>query len=209
MQLFYKPGACSLAVHIALREVGASFELVRVDRKTGRTETGEDFRAINPKGYVPALRLDDGDVLTEGVVLLQYVGDQHPELGFVEPFGTRARYHQMERLHFLATELHKAFGPLSKPGHDEAAKARAREQVAARLAELEADLAPGPYFGGERFTAPDCYLAVMLLWVRFLGLETPPCPRLDALLQRVLERPAVQAALEAEGIAQRVAELTR
>ncbi len=200
MKLYYMPGACSLAVHIALREVGAPFELVRVDGKTRQTEHGEDYRAINPKGYVPALLLDDGDMLTEVTVLLEFIGDQHPETGLVFPHGTRERYHQMEWLHFLATELHKSFGPFFKPGFGEQAQQTLREAILERTALLDRQLAERPYLCGERFSAPDAYLFVMLLWMRHLRFDLSKYTHLARFGARVRERPAVEAALSAEGL---------
>ena len=133
MKLFYLPGACSLATHIALREVGAAFELDRLDNASKQTESGADFLAINPKGYVPALSLDSGEVLTEGVAILQYIADQNPGKNLPPAAGSLARTRLQEYLNFIATELHKSFSPLFTPGASEEAKTAAKKKVAQKL----------------------------------------------------------------------------
>lgn len=201
MKLYYMPGACSLAVHVALREVGASPTLVRVDPASRRTEDGRDFREINPKGYVPALELDDGEILTEGAVLLQYLADRYPDVGLAPKYGTFERYRLMEMLHFLATEVHKAFGPLWQPDAPDAMRKAALENLHNRFSFLDRHLAERPWLMGERFSAPDCYLGTLLRWTRHFDLDLGPWPRLAAYLERFEQRPSVQAALAAEGLA--------
>lgn len=202
MKLYYAPGACSLSPHICLREVGATFTLERVDTATHRTELGVDFHSINPKGYVPALRLDDGDLLTEGVAIVQFIADQHPGSGLAPANGTRARVRLHELLNFLSSELHKAFAPLFTPTSTADAKEAARAKVAVRLDHLEHTLADGrPHLLGEQFSVADAYAFVMTTWTGPSGVDLSRWPKLAALAARVAERPAVQAALRAEGLA--------
>ncbi len=202
MKLYYAPGACSLSPHICLREAGAAFTLERVDTATHRTETGVDYYSVNPKGYVPALRLDDGDLLTEGVAIVQFIADQHPESGLAPANGTRARVRLQELLNYLSSELHKAFVPLFTPSSTAEAKEAARAKVGARLDFLEGALADGrPHLLGDAFSAADAYFFVMTTWTGPTGVDLKRWPKLSALAARLAERPAVQAALRAEGLA--------
>lgn len=200
LQLYYYPGVCSLAPHIALREAGASFEAVRVDLRTRKTETGDDFARINPKGYVPALRLPDGGVLTETAVLLQYVADTWPEAGLAPRHGGLERIRFDERLIFISTELHKGFAPFTiMPNAGEEAKRWAGQRLAARVELLAQDLGERPFFHGERFTVVDAYAFFALrTYHKLFAGELPP--HLAAFLARVAERPAVVATFAAEGI---------
>lgn len=200
MKLYYIPGACSLAVHVALREVGATPELVEVDPATRRTRDGRDFREIHPKGYVPALELDDGQILTEGAVVLQYVADRHPDSGLAPAYGTFERYRLMEMLHFLATEVHKAFGPLWMPDPPDALRKMALEAIENRFTFLDRHLETRPWLMGERFSAPDCYLGTLLRWTRHFDIDLGRWPHLAGYLERFEQRPSVQAALAAEGL---------
>lgn len=193
MKLYYAPGACSLADHIALHEAGLAFQHERVDLKTKQTEHGDDFRAINPKGYVPALRLDSGDVVTENVAMLDWIADQSATLRPSGPFG---RTRQLEMLSYISGEVHKAFGALFRGGSDEQ-KAQAKEQVAAKLAFVAGQL-KGEYLMGDEPSVADFYLFVMLLWAGRQGIATPP--RLEALRERLMTRPAVQTAMRHEGL---------
>ena len=193
MKLYYAPGACSLADHIALHEAGLQFEHERVDLKSKRTERGEDYRAINPSGYVPALRLDSGDVVTENVAVLDWISDQSATLRPSGPFG---RTRQLEALSWLSSELHKAFGPLFRGASDED-KAAAKEQVAAKLAFIAGRL-KGDYLFGDEPSAADFYLFVMLLWARKNEVETPDT--LVTLRDRLMARPSVQTAMKHEGL---------
>jgi len=198
MKLYWASHACSLSPHIALREAGLPFELELVDLRTKRTATGEDFLAVNPKGYVPALKMDDGQVLTEGAVIVQWVADQRPATGLIPPAGTMARYRAQEWLHFIATELHKGFAPLYNKLIPEEVKAAAREKLTARFGLVAAAIETAPYLMGPAFTVADGYAFYTLrTWKRLVRPELP-WPSLQAYFERVLARPAVQAALEGE-----------
>lgn len=201
MKLYYTPGACSLAPHIVLREAGFDFELERVDLSTHNTESGADYYAINPKGYVPALVLDDGQVLTEGGAIVQYLADLRPEVGLAPPPGTLERARLQEQLIFIAAELHKAYGSLFLPGASEEAKAKARDNVSRRLDHVERQLSDGrPYLLGQKLTVADIYMFVVARWAEEKGIGLKRWPRLADFLQRVGSRNAVQAALKAENI---------
>ncbi|MDB4963525.1 MAG: glutathione transferase GstA [Myxococcales bacterium] len=201
MKLYYSPGACSLAAHIVLREADRRFDLERVDLKTKRTASGRDYIEINPKGYVPALELDGGsEILTEVQVILQYVADLAPEQHLIAAPGTLARYHTQEMLAFIATELHKQFSPLFKHDTPPAVQATQRGKISDRLTYLQDVLADRAFLMGETFSAPDAYLFVMLQWGHKLGIDIPLWPILDDYEQRIAHRPAVEAALAAEGL---------
>jgi len=198
MKLYFASNACSLSPHIALRESGLPFELERVDLKTKRTATGEDFLTVNPKGYVPALRLDDGQILTEGAVIVQWIGDQRPETGLIPPAGTMARYRVKEWLHYIGTELHRGFAPLYGKATPEEVKAAAREKLERRFAFLAAAVETQPYLMGQTFTVADGYAFYTLrVWKRVVRPELPS-PALQPYFARILARPAVTAALDAE-----------
>ena len=200
LQLYYTPGACSLASHIALRETGLEFGLIRVDLATGKTEQGEDFRAINAKGYVPALRLEDGQLLTENQVILQYLADRQPESGLAPAAGTLPRYRLMEWLAFIATELHKGFGPLWNPATPEATRQDTLTRLAKRFDFVEAALNQQQGLTDADFSIADAYLFTVLGWAPLHHIDLSPWPALQAFQQRVASRPAVQAALQAEGL---------
>lgn len=199
MKLYYAPGACSLATHIALREADRSFELERVDLRAHKTASGADYLKINPKGYVPALQLDgpDSPVLTESVAVLQYVGDLAPDRGLTAPNGTFARYHLQEWLAFISTEIHKSFSPLFKPDTPALTAERARTRILHRLAYTSEQMAGSSYLMGETFTVADCYLFTMLRWCERFDLD---CHNFADYVHRISERPAVHAALAAEGL---------
>lgn len=196
MKLYFSPGACSLHPHIALREAGLTFDLVRVDLRAHKTEDGRDYYAINPKGYVPALELDDGSLLTEGAVIDQYVADRKPEAKLLPAPGTMDRYRVQEWLNFIASEIHKAFGPLF--GSDEAAKDQARTRIGKRFDLVSKALESRSYLVGDAFTVADAYLFNMLRWTGFTGIDLAKWPVLKAYFDRIEERPAVEAALAAE-----------
>lgn len=201
MKLYYAPGACSLSPHISLREAGVSFDLERVDLASGKTANGEDFSKINPKGYVPALRLDDGEVLTEGAAVVQLIADRHPEAGLAPANGTLERTRLQEHLNFIAAELHKAFTPLFNPSTPEAAKQAAVANVARRLDHIEQLLAGGrSWLLGERFSVADAYLFTVANWTGPTGIGLDRWPNLKAFVARAAARPAVQAAMRAEGL---------
>jgi glutathione S-transferase len=195
MILYLSPGACSLADHIALHESGLDFDRVRVDLKTHTTADGRDYRTINPKGYVPALDVGEGQVLTENVAILSWIADQAADLA---PTGGLARYRLLEMLAFISTELHKGFKPFFQPDASDADKAAAGQAIGARLGYL-AERMQGEFLFGARFTVADAYLFVMLMWAAQCGL-TPPDP-LPAYVARLKARPAVRLALEHEGLA--------
>ncbi|MGH6908698.1 MAG: glutathione binding-like protein [Phenylobacterium sp.] len=195
MKLFYSPGACSLADHIALHEAGLKFARVRVDLKAKRTEEGADYSQINPKGYVPALQFDNGDVLTENIAILSWISDQSPALA---PKGPMGRFRLLEMLGFISTEIHKAFKPFFS-GASDADKAAAGEQINKRLTFL-ADNLKSDYLLGDAATVADAYLFVMLMWSSHTGVTIPPA--LAAYSERMRARPAVTLALEHEGLAQ-------
>jgi glutathione S-transferase len=202
MKLYYTPGACSQAPHIALNEAGLSFEPVLVDLKAKKLPGGEDYLAVNAKGAVPALGLPDGEVLTENAAILQFIGDQAPASGLLPQLGDFRRYRVLEWLNFIATELHKGFGPLWNPASAEEAKDSARNLLAKKFDYVQQRLGDGPYLLGETFTAPDAYLFVILQWTRIHGIDLSRWPELTAYVARVSERPAVQATLQTEGLAQ-------
>ncbi len=200
MKLYYAPGACSQAPHIALREAGLDFEPVKTDIRAKRLESGEDYFAINPKGSVPALGLDDGALLTENAALLQYIGDSAPQSGLLPPLGDFRRYRVLEWLNYIATELHKGFGPLWNPSATPEAKEAARQLLAKKFDYVQERLGDGDYLLGDRFTAPDAYLFVVLNWTRMHEIDLSRWPGLVAYVRRVSHRPAVQETLRAEGL---------
>lgn len=202
MKLYFAPGACSLSPHIALREAGLPFTLEQVDIFTGKTAGGEDFAAINPKGYVPALKLEDGSVLTEGAAIVQYIADLAPSVGLAPRPATLERARVQEWLNFLASELHKAFSPLFRPGTDEAGRQEARAAIARRLGHIETELADGrSYLLGDAFSVADIYLFVIAGWAEGKDIPLSAWPRLTALLERVASRDSVREALNAERLA--------
>ena len=200
MKLYYSPGACSLAVHIALRETGLPFELVAAPTRTHQLADGTDYHTINPLGYVPLLELADGTRLTEVPALLQYVADQAPARALAPANGTLARYQLQSRLGIVSTELHGRFGPLFSPTMPEEVKAAARARIAQRLAWVDAQLADGAGFGGKDYSVADIYLFVVTNWTRLTQIDLGPYQNLAALRERVGARAAVQEAMRAEGL---------
>lgn len=200
MKLYFSPGACSLASHIALREAGLPFDLVKVNVRERSTSDGQDFNAINAKGYVPALGLDSGEVLSEGTAILQYIADRKPAAALAPPSGTMPHYRLLEWLNFIVSELHKGFGPLLRPGADESGKAAARERLNQRFAYVAHHLASRQYLVGDHFTVADAYLYTVLTWTRLSGIDLSAWPVLVAYRDRIQQRPAVQAARSAEGL---------
>jgi glutathione S-transferase len=202
MKLYHAPGACSLAVHIALREAGLAFDLRTVNLATHRLADGSDYRAINPRGYVPLLEFDDGSRHTEAAALLQYVGDLEASQRLL-PAGGPGRLAVIEQLTFVATELHKVFSPwLWHPDTAETTKQAVREKLALRFAELDRHFADHAWLALDRFTVADAYAFTIVNWANFLHIDLSPYPKLAAYLQRAAARPAVQAALAAEGLNQ-------
>ncbi|MFN3993907.1 MAG: glutathione transferase GstA [Tabrizicola flagellatus] len=201
MKLYIKPGACSMASHIILAEIGGDFAVEIVDTANGETASGANYREINPKGKVPALEVG-GEVLTEGPAILQFLGDRVPGKGLAPAPGTLARARVNEVLNFTGTELHVAFGPLFSPSATEAQKDAARQAVAGKLDWLESRLADGrTYLTGEAFGIADAYAFVVANWANFTGIALSRWPHLSAFMARVAARPAVQCVLKAEGLA--------
>lgn len=201
MKLFLKPGACSLSPHIVLEEAGLAYETEVVDLKTKVTASGADYAALNPKGYVPALQLDDGTLLTEGPAIVQYLADLVPEKKLAPANGTLARYQLQSWLTFIGTEIHKNFSPFFNPAATPEMKELARANLQRRLAYTHDQLAGKAYLMGDNFSVADAYLFVVLGWAKFIQLDLSAWPHLTAFLARVGARPAVQAALKAEGLA--------
>lgn len=200
MKLYYSPGACSLSPHIILREAGLPFELVLASTKTHRLQDGTDYYAINPKGSVPLLELDDGQRLTEGPVIVQYIADRVPERKLAHAWGTMERYRLMEWLNFVTSELHKGFSPLFNPAVPEDAKAISRARLADRLRWVDEQLEGNPYLLGESFSVADAYLFTVTGWGKHVGVDISGLQRLVAYMARVAARPAVRAAMRAEGL---------
>jgi glutathione S-transferase len=201
MKLYYSPGACSLSPHISLREAGAAFELERVDTVTHMTESGVNFYEVNPKGYVPALRLDSGEVLTEGAAVVQFIADLHPAAGLAPATGSLERTRLQEHLNFIASELHKAFSPLFNPSASDEAKRAAPANVTRGLDHFEQVLSDGrPYLLGERFSVADAYLFTVANWTGPTGIGLKRWPRLAEFVARIATRPSVLAAMRAEGL---------
>lgn len=200
MKLYYSPAACSLAPHIVLREAGLSFELAKVDTSRHLTADGGDFYAVNPKGQVPVLELDDGERLTEGPVIAQYIADKAGASSLMPAAGTLARYRVMEWQNHITSELHKSFTPLFHDDIDVTAKQALAGVLLKKLTRLDGQLAGRPYLTGESFTAADAYLFVVLGWARFVKLDIANLSHLQAFIARVAARPAVRDAMRAEGL---------
>lgn len=201
MKLYYKPGACSLASHIALIETGQEFEIEAVDTGAGRTATGRDYLKINPKGYVPALELDDGEVLTEGPAILQFLADGDSSAQLAPEPGTRERARMLEQLTFTSSELHKAFGPLFREGSSEEDRQKARSAVGTKLDTVETLLSDGRGFlAGGRFSIADAYLFVVANWANFTEIDLSRWPNVAGFVKRIAQRPAVLQAMSREGL---------
>ncbi len=199
MKLYYLAGACSLASHISLIEAGIAFEPIAIDRQK-RTADGQDYNDITAKSYVPALVLDDGEVLTESTALLPYIGGLNPAAKLIAAPGTLAHFRVTEWTAYVGSEIHKNFGPLFRPGSTDEMKATARETVLKRLAYIEAALGDKPYLTGDDFTVADAYLYVTLSWAGKVAVDLGGLPRLQAFLARCSARPSVQAARKAENL---------
>ncbi len=201
MKLYYAPGACSLATHILLREAGLPVELERVDIRNKTTEHGEDWMGLNPKGYVPALRLDDGEILTENLVLHGYIADLKPDARLAPAYGTKARLRQDELAVYVSTEIHKTFGAMFNPAMTEDARKATIDRLYTRYKLIEKLLSDDrSYLTGEQFTTVDAYLFTVTNWANMLKIDLSAFPKLLAFQQRVASRPAVQASLVAEGL---------
>ncbi len=201
MKLYYSPGACSLSPHIALREAGMKFELAKALLATHTLPDGSDYYAINPKGQVPLLELDDGQRLSEGPAILQYIADHAPASGLAPAPATMARYRLVESLNFITSELHKGFSPLFDPAMPQEAKALHSARLKGRLALVDRQLEGRDYLMGDRFCVADAYLFTVTNWAPAVGLEISDLKNLAAYRARVAARPAVQEAMQAEGLA--------
>jgi len=201
MKLYYSPAACSLSPHIVAREAGIPIDLEKVNLADHKTETGQDYMTVNPKGYVPALRFDDGSILTEGPAIVQYLADQKPASGLAPTAGTIERYRLQEWLTFIGTELHKSVGSLFNKAMSDEVKETTKTAIAKRLAYLNDQLANKQYLMGGTFTVADAYAFTVVNWTNFLGIDIKGYPNLVAYMGRVGGRPKVQEALKAEGLA--------
>lgn len=200
MKLYYSPGACSMAVHIVLNEGGFSFDKEQVDLASKKTASGADFTAINPNGYVPALMLDNGEVLTEAVVILAWLADQAPERRLAPAAGSMERYRLQEKLNFLTTELHKGVGSLFNPRMPEDWRTQVKAGLGKRLDYIAGLLQDRQYLMGDEFSIADAYLFTILGWSGLVKLDLSPWPVLASYSARIAERPAVQATMKAEGL---------
>ena len=197
MKLYYTPGACSMAPHIVAREAGYKFDLEKVDIPA---KDGDDYWNVNPKGYVPALELDDGQVLTEVGVIVQYLADQKPEAGLAPKAGTMERYRLMEAINFAATEVHKQISPLFNPSMTPEMKNIQLGSISRRLDALEKALAGKQYITGDKFSVADAYLFTVLNWTNFHNIDVGKWPNIKAYMARITGRPKVQEAMKAEGL---------
>lgn len=200
MKLYYSAGACSLSPHIALQESGLAFEAIAAPTKTHQLPDGSDYYKINPLGYVPLLELKDGTRLREGPAIVQYIADQVPEKKLAPANGTMARYKLQEWLTFIGTEIHKGFSPLFNPAMPAEAKTIAKTKLEERLKWVDGELTGKSYLMGDQFTVADGYLFTVTNWTNFVGMNISGLPNLTAFMARVGQRPAVQAAMKAEGL---------
>ncbi len=199
MKLYFSPGACSLSPHIALREAGLTFDLEKTDLKAKKTASGTDFLTVNPKGYVPALQLDNGKVLTEGPAIVQYIADQKPESGLAPQAGSFERYELQEWLNFITSEVHKPVGSLFNPAMTADYKPVVLALIDKRLTWIDGQLQGKQYLMGDTFTVADAYLFTVLRWTGFFNIDLGKYPAIKSYFARVAERPAVKEALAAEG----------
>ena len=202
MKLYFAPGACSLSPHIVLEEAGIAAEKEQVNNQEKKTKSGKDYWSVNPKGQVPALQLDSGEMLTEGPVIVQYLADQKPGSGLVPPAGSIERYRVQEWLNFITSELHKSFGPIFRPTTPDAFKTISKENLGKRFDWLDKQLAGKQYLMGDKFTVADAYLFTVLRWTARIQIDLGKWPNLKAYVDRVAARPKVQAAMKAEGLIQ-------
>jgi glutathione S-transferase len=200
MKLYYAPGACSLSPHIVARELGINVELKKVNTKDKTMEGGGDFWQVNPKGYVPALELDNGKRLTEGPAIVQYLADQKPEAGLAPKAGSYERYELQEWLNFLTSEVHKQFSPLFRPNTPEEYKTIAKENLGKRFDWLDKQLAGKDYLTCKQFTVADAYLFVLSNWTKPTNIDLSKWPNVQAFNKRVAARPKVKEAMQAEGL---------
>jgi glutathione S-transferase len=200
MKLYYKTGACSLATRIVLEEVGASYQSEKVDLKTKKTDSGKDYKQINPKGSVPALELDNKEVLTEGAVIMQYIADQYPDKKLVPKNGTFERYRLQEWLNFIATDLHKGFSPLFNVAYNEDVKKEFRKNLTPKFDFLAERINGKTFVMGGQFTIADAYLFTILSWSEHVGIDLTKWPKIMGYYETIHNRPAVQTALKNDGM---------
>ena len=200
MKLYYAPGVCSLSPHIVLEEAGLPYSSVKTDIRAKTTEGGGDYKKTNPLGYVPALELDDGTILTEGPAIVQFIADRVPDKKLAPANGSLERYKMQSWLNFVSSELHKGFSPLFNPQMPEEAKKIARERLLARLEHVNKHLTGNDYLLGKSFSLPDAYLFTVLRWTVPTKIDLAPFPNLQAFMKRMEARPAVKAAMKAEGL---------
>ena len=200
MKLYYSNGACSLSPHIVLRESGLPFELVRASTKTHALDDGTDYYTINPKGSVPLLELDNGERLTEGPAIVQYIADLAPDKNLAPVNGTLGRYRVQEWLNFITSELHKGYSPLFRPTTPDEYKVIAMDTLKKKYAYIDGKLDSKNYLMGEQFSVPDAYLFVVTTWAPRVGLDLSEFKNVAAFMTRMTVRPSVQAALKAEGL---------
>ena len=200
MKLYFSPGACSLSPHIVAREAGLNVDLIKADTKTKKMADGGDYWQVNAKGYVPALQLDDGQLLTEGPAIVQYLADRNPASNLAPAAGTMERYRLQEWLNFITSEIHKSFSPLFNPAATAEWKAGAKANLEKRFAFVAEKLAGRSYLMGEQFTVADAYLFTVANWGQWVGVDIGQWPALKAHHARVAARPKVQEALKAEGL---------
>jgi glutathione S-transferase len=201
MKLYYSPGACSLAPHIVLNELGQDYDLEKVDLGAKKTETGANFLDVNGKGYVPTLELAKGEVLTEVSTILQYLADKARNTDLLPAFGSMDRYRAMEQLNFVASELHKGIGGLFNPAMPDDGKQAMKDRLTRRFVWLDGQLAKKPYLLGDKYSVADAYAFTVLGWTKHVGIDLSPYAHIVAYMDRVGSRPAVQAALKKEGLA--------
>jgi glutathione S-transferase len=202
MKLYFAPGACSLSPHIVLREAELNFDLEQVNNQEKKTKSGKDYWTVNPKGQVPVLELDNGDRLTEGPVIVQYLADQRPSAGLMPPAGTMERVRVQEWLNFTTSELHKTYGPIFRPTTPDEYKRISKENLGKRFDWLDKELAGRKYLMGDRFTVADAYLFTVLRWSPRIEVDLARWPNLKAYVDRVAARPKVREAMQAEGLIQ-------
>jgi len=200
MKLYYSPGACSLSPHIVLAESGLPFDVEKVDFSAMKTERGADFAMINPKGYVPVIALDNGQMLTEGSAIVQYIADQVPQKKLAPPAGTLERYRLMEWVNFIATELHKGLSPLFNPALPDDLRAKTMERLSKRIGIAAAQLSKTRFLMGDTFTVADAYLFTILRWAPRVKLDLSQWPILKTYQDRIETRPAVYDTLIGEGL---------
>ena len=200
MKLYFSPGSCSLSPHIVLRETGSDFELEQVNNQEKKTKSGKDYWTVNPKGQVPCLELDNGDKLTEGPVIVQYVADQNGS-GLAGKPGTMERYHVQEWLNFTTSELHKTFSPILRPTTPDAFKEISRANLGKRFDWIDKELAGKQYLMGDKFSVGDAYMFTVMRWTQRINVDLAKWPNIKAYMDRVAARPKVQDALKAEGLA--------